>query len=188
MKKILLAAVVAFSSLAASAQIWVGGSLGANFKTPDFDGAETLKEFTISPEVGYTLNDKWDIAVAINTNLASCDGESATSFAIEPYARYTFANMGNVSFFVDGGFSFGTTETLPTGEAVEDEDAEDEATGGQDSFAIGVRPGIKYAVNEKLSFVAKLGWLGYKNVKDVESNFGFNASGAAISFGAYWNF
>jgi hypothetical protein len=178
MKKILLAAVVAFSSLAASAQIWVGGSLGANFTTPDYDDAETLKEFTISPEVGYTLNDKWDIAIAINTNIASLDGESATSFAIEPYARYTFANMGNVSFFVDGGFSFGTTETLVDGKASE----------GQDAFTIGVRPGVKFAVNEKLGLVAKLGWLGYTSVKDSYNAIGINASGAAISFGAYWNF
>lgn len=180
MKKILLAAVVAFSSLAASAQIWVGGSLGANFTTPDFDGAETLSEFTISPEVGYTLSDKWDIAVAINTNLASYDGESATSFAIEPYARYTFANMGNVSFFLDGGFSFGTTEKLDgeTGKATE----------GQDAFTVGIRPGVKFAVNEKLGLVAKLGWIGYENVKDSYSKFGLNVSGAALSFGAYYCF
>lgn len=179
MKKILLAAVVAFSSLAANAQIWVGGSLGANFTTPDYDGAETLKEFTISPEVGYTLNDNWDIALAINTGIQSYDGESATSFSIEPYARYTFANMGKVSFFVDGGFSYGTTEELG---------ADGKATEGVDAFTVGVRPGVKFAVNEKLGLVAKLGYLGYTNVKDSYSAFGFNVSGAALSFGAYWNF
>jgi len=183
MKKILLAAVVAFSSLAASAQIWVGGSLGANFTTPDFDGAETLSEFTISPEVGYTLSDKWDIAVAINTNLASYDGESATSFAIEPYARYTFAKMGNVSFFLDGGFSFGTKEEL-----VATEEGKVVATEGQDAFTVGIRPGVKFAVNEKLGLVAKLGWIGYENVKDSYSKFGLNVSGAALSFGAYYCF
>jgi hypothetical protein len=180
MKKVLLAAIVAFSSLAANAQIWVGGSLGADFTTPDYDGAETFKTFTISPEVGYTLNENWDIAIAVNTGIQSYDGESATSFAIEPYARYTFANMGNVSFFVDGGFSFGTTEELDpmTGKASE----------GQDAFTIGVRPGVKFAVNEKLGLVAKLGWIGYENVKDSYSAFGFNVSGAALSFGAYYNF
>ena len=182
MKKILLAAVVAFSSLAANAQIWVGGSLGANFNTPDYDGAETAKTFVISPEVGYSLSDKWDIAVAINTSLFSCDGVSTTSFTIEPYARYTFAQMDNVSFFVDGGFGFGTTNHgEENGVIVE---MEDNVT----AFNVGVRPGVKFAVNDNFSLVAKLGWLGYTNVKDNYSEFGFNVNGAALSLGAYWTF
>ena len=179
MKKILLAAVVAFSSLAANAQIWVGGSLGAEFSKKDVDGAKTESTFTISPEVGYTLSDKWDIAVAINTTLEDNGYENLTTFSVEPYARFTFAQMDNVSFFVDGGFAFGTKDVM------------NDITGKKDdqtSFKVGVRPGVKFAVNEKLGLVAKLGWLGYETVKDSHDAYGLNVSGAALSFGAYYCF
>ena len=66
MKKILVAAVVAFSSLAANAQIWMGGSLG--FDYTDNDNSKAVTTFTISPEVGYTLDEKWDLGLAINAN------------------------------------------------------------------------------------------------------------------------
>ena len=35
MKKVILAAIIAFTSMAASAQVWMGGSLGLNFTKPD---------------------------------------------------------------------------------------------------------------------------------------------------------
>ena len=69
MKKILVAAVVAFSSLAANAQIWMGGSLG--FDYTDNDNSKAVTTFTISPEVGYTLDEKWDLGLAINANFKS---------------------------------------------------------------------------------------------------------------------
>ena len=188
MKKILLAAVVAFSSLAANAQIWVGGSLGANFKS--VENGPKISQFTISPEVGYTLNDKWDIALAINTDLTSVeDADNTMSFSVEPYARYTFAKVGNVSFFLDGGFSFGTTNAvLSVNEKYELESSYVKAEDNTTTFTVGVRPGVKFAVNENLGLVAKLGWLGYKNVKDFGNEFGLNVSGAALSFGAYYCF
>ncbi len=178
MKKVFLAAVVALASLTANAQIWVGGSLGVDFTTPDFDDAETTTTFTVSPEVGYTLSDKWDIAVAINSTFASCDGESATNFSIEPYARYTFAKADKVSFFVDGGFGFGSAEITSEG-VLED---------SRDEFYIGVRPGLKVALTDKFAVVAKTGWLGYQQVKDVADSFGFNVNGNALQFGLYYAF
>ncbi len=181
MKKVFLAAVVALASLTANAQIWVGGSLGANFNTPDGDDAETLSTYTIAPEVGYKLNDKWDIAVALNFKMFSYDGESENNFSIEPYARFTFAEMDKVSFFVDGGFSFGK-ENFTMNEDGMPEPAEAEA------FTVGVRPGIKFAATDNLSFVAKTGWLGYKNVKDAYSEFGLDVNGNALSFGVYYAF
>ena len=90
MKKILVAAVVAFSSLAANAQIWMGGSLG--FDYTDNDNSKAVTTFTISPEVGYTLDEKWDLGLAINANFKSVeDGDNTNTFSVEPYARYTFA-------------------------------------------------------------------------------------------------
>lgn len=172
MKKILLAAVVAFSSLAANAQIWMGGALG--FDYTDNDGGAAVTTFTVSPEVGYTLDEKWDLAVAINANFKNVeDGENTTAFTVEPYARYTFAKAGIASFFVDGGFNIGT----------DDNSGEDVMTWG-----IGVRPGVKVALAENVCLVTKLGWLGYQDVEDSYSKFGVNANNNALSFGLYWSF
>lgn len=54
MKKILLSFAVAFVSLAASAQVYVGGSVGiASSKT---DGADAVTTYQFLPEVGYNIN------------------------------------------------------------------------------------------------------------------------------------
>lgn len=177
MKKVILAAVVALTSLVGNAQVWMGGSLGLDFTKPE--GGETLTTFTIAPEIGYTLNEKWDLAIAINEQFASYDGETANSISVEPYARYTFAQSGDVTFFVDGGFGVGSTKVDNEGEWL------DEA---QTSWYIGLRPGVKLALNDKVGLVAKLGFLGYQNVEDSYEAFGFNVNNNSLTFGMYWNF
>lgn len=176
MKKVILFAVIALTSMAANAQLWLGGSLGLEFLKPE--GGETITSFTISPEVGYTLSEKWDIAIALNENLVSSDGETANSISVEPYARYTFAKSGIASFFVDGGFSVGSVE-------YSDGNWYDESV---TAFAIGVRPGVKLTISENISFAAKLGFLGYQKVEDSYDAFGFNVNNNALSFGMYWSF
>ena len=176
MKKILVAAVVAFSSLAANAQIWMGGSLG--FDYTDNDNSKAVTTFTISPEVGYTLDEKWDLGLAINANFKCVeDGDNTNTFSVEPYARYTFAKAGIASFFVDGGFYVGSTN-----------DANGVKMDDVMTWGVGVRPGVKVALADNVSLVTKLGWLGYKDVEDTYSKLGFNVNNNALSFGLYWNF
>ncbi len=179
MKKVFLATVVALMSFAASAQVWMGGSIGLDFTKPDFDGAKTLTTFTLAPEVGYTLNDKWDIAIALNESFISYDGDFANSISVEPYARYTFAKSGIASFFVDGGFGVGSTEFDSNGTVLSDSETQ---------FYIGLRPGVKVELSEKVGIVAKLGFLGYQQVEDSYSSFGFNVNNNSLTFGMYWNF
>ena len=177
MKKIIFSAVVAMCSLAANAQIWMGGSLGFGIK--DQDNANSVTKFAISPEVGYTLNENWDVAVAVNTQFTSVeDGDNTNTFSVSPYARYTFAKAGNVSFFLDGGFVIGSTNDNGYGTKMD----------SQMTWSVGVRPGIKVAVADNLAFVSKLGLIGYKDVEDSYSEFGFKADNTALSFGMYWNF
>lgn len=178
MKKVILAAIIALTSMAASAQVWLGGSLGLNFTKPE--GGEVATSFSIAPEVGYTLSDKWDIAIALNESLTITDGASANSISVEPYARYTFAKTGIVSFFVDGGVGIGSA-AVAVGE-------DNEEVGSAFAFSIGFKPGVKFAVSEKITLVAKLGFLGYEQVKDSYSNFGLSVDNNALSLGMYWSF
>ena len=177
MKKIILAAFVAASSLAANAQVWMGGSLG--FDVTDYeDGAKSEMTVQVAPEVGYTLNENWDVAVALNLSMIQnglgVKDANVTEFAVSPYARYTFAKSGIASFFVDGVLSFGSHK--PKG------------VDATTSFGIGLRPGVKVALSEKVCLVSSLGQLGYKSVKDHYNKFGLGVDNTAINFGLYWAF
>lgn len=176
MKKIILSAIVAVCAISANAQIWAGGKLGFNATSGD-SYKETQTEITIAPEVGYTINDNWDVAAALNftlqNNMGGRKDNNYTTFEIEPYARYTFAEAGIAKFFVDGYVGFGSVK--PKG------------VDATTSFKVGVRPGVKVALSDDVCLVSTLGNLGYKSVKDDYNKFGFNLDNA-ITFGIYFNF
>ena len=181
MKKILLTALVAVSALAANAQVWVGGSLG--YQHQDVDGADATKlnTFTIAPEVGYSLSDKVDLALQISFRSEKVGkADASTNFQVNPYVRYTFFQTGAVGFFVDGGFQITTSN----------------ADGAKAEFGIGLRPGIKFAASDKVTFVARMGYLGYvmnrsefngARFTDKAKTYGLGLDNA-ISFGLYYNF
>lgn len=181
MKKILLAVCFALASTAMQAQIWLGGSFGLNIKSTDDVDRTT---FSIAPEVGYKLDDKWDIAIGISEAYTknSNDNERASStnlFSVNPYARYTFASTGKVSFFLDGGFIVGTGDYYTN-----DNKYYDGTTWG-----IGIRPGIKVDLTEHVALVARLGYFGYKHEGGPDvSSFGLGIDNNNISFGAYYAF
>ena len=185
MKKIFIAAFVALTAMAANAQSWIGGSLGINFTTPK--GGETVTSISICPEYGYNFNDKWAIGIALEDEVSFMGGYDVNIATLEPFARYTFAKTGIASFFVDGGIGFGCEYTNYEGEML------DNTAWG---FSIGFKPGVKLAITDKLSLVAKLGFFGYKRFEAAEDyneafsydSFGLSIDGDALSFGLYWNF
>ena len=64
MKKITLFLFMMLAAMAVKAQVYAGGSLGFWYDNGDDGGIETTT-FTISPEIGYNLNSKWAIGVAL---------------------------------------------------------------------------------------------------------------------------
>jgi hypothetical protein len=189
MKKIILTALVAVASLSANAQVWLGGSLGFNYTKQSIKGGSdaSMTTFSIAPEIGYSLNDKWDLALALNESLISVkDGDTMNSFTINPYARYTYYTTGKVGFFLDLGFTVGTTNL-----GSDDEDSFYKTDDNATTWGIGVRPGVKYAASDKVTFVASLGLLGFEQYKldDYKlSSFGLNVDGSALKFGLYYAF
>jgi hypothetical protein len=108
MKKVFLTSVVAMMSFVASAQMWMGGAVGFGIEDPDV--GDKITTVTIAPEVGYTLNEKWDIAAAFNYSYEKQGDIKNTGWAIEPYARYTFAEVGIAKFFIEGAVAYGSEE------------------------------------------------------------------------------
>ena len=198
MKKMILAALVAVASLSANAQVWVGGEVGFSAGKTTNNGTKlgAGADFNLIPEIGYTLNDKFDIAVAIgiahnNGNgkayagtegydvyVGALDDVNRNAFTLNPYVRYKFANAGDFTFFVDGGFSY--TMIHYSGN---DDNA--------NQWGLGFKPGIAYNISDKVSLVAHIGRLDYNFFKqgDIKNNeFNMGVSGNNLTFGAYVSF
>lgn len=170
MKKILMMAAFVMAAVTANAQSWVGGNLGYNYN----DGTEA-HALSISPEVGFNINDKWAFAVNLDYTMNKVkNGLTVHEFTVNPYARYTFAKSGMASFFVDGGIEVGAQKIKD----VDDAEA---------IYGFGFQPGVALQVSKKVCLVTKLGSLGFRHAGDV-NRMGFNVNNEAITFGAYYAF
>lgn len=174
MKKFFAIAILAVASLTANAQAWLGGSVGFNWENGKWDGAKSTTSWTISPELGYNINDDWAIAgkISIFSSQAG-DNDAVTGFKISPYARYTFAKIDDLSFFVDGGIHF-TSYGKDKGS----------------SFGIGIQPGLAYKVADGVTLAAKFGYFGWRTFdKDAgdKNQFGFGVDGNNLEFGVYFD-
>lgn len=94
MKKLFLSLIVAVCSLAASAQVYVGGQVGLWRNTDD-----NHTSFNLAPELGYKLSDQWDLGLSIGFAHEYYKGVKLNGFEVDPYVRYTVAKAGPVSFF-----------------------------------------------------------------------------------------
>ena len=184
MKKFFMTLAAVCVAATMNAQVYVGGGLGLASTSQDGNTNTKLK---LMPEIGYNINDSWAIGVAFgyseyeqkvtNGNLTVSAKDKV--FQINPYARYTFAKFDKVNLFVDGGLTYAHT---------------DNAGAKANSFSLGLKPGIAVNLNDKLSFVAHAGFLGWATSKpDVDgakstNTFGFDLDGSDLSFGFYYNF
>lgn len=179
MKKIMMTLAALAVAATMNAQVYVGGGVG--FSTASNDGNSTTS-FKIIPEIGYNLDENLAVGISFGyaQNETKLNGVKTTNkeFEISPYLRYTFLKLDRVNVFFDGGLTY---------------NHQDNAGTKINSFGIGIKPGVAVNLNEKLSFVAHVGFLGYENDKvkgdDKSANtFGLDLSGNNLSFGVYYNF
>ena len=181
MKKILMTMAAAFVAVTMSAQVYLGGSIGvASVKDSNAD-AETL--FKIVPEVGYNINAAWAVGVSLGYQKGTCDlmsdffdAGTQEIFQINPYVRYTFINSKLINVFVDGGVDFSSYKDAGTG------------------LNFGFKPGVAVNLSDNLSFVAHVGFIGYKSYNpkadglDTRNKVGVDLNGNNLLFGLYYNF
>ena len=63
MKKILMTMVAAVIAVSASAQVYVGGTLGIGVSK--VKGGDEVTTYRVLPEVGYSFNDDWAIGTVL---------------------------------------------------------------------------------------------------------------------------
>jgi len=217
MKKIFMTLAAVAVAATMNAQLYVGGTLGftsTNNKTEcTVNGVTqstelTTTNFDFGPEVGYKLNDKMAVGLALTFGYTSQETaknpdtkDKTTNFAIKPYFRYTFVQFGKVGLFADGqiGIETGkTTREVNTNGATTSTDIK---TSG---FSIAIVPGVSYQASDKISVVAKLGnGLGFWNTKtttptnlggqtvDIDrtaNTFGLNLNSLNLAVSLYYNF
>lgn len=173
MKKMLLIVAVMMVSLAAQAQeMYLGGGISL-WRNTDIDKTS----FSITPDFGYVFNEKWAFGGEVAYAHSSVDnGLSQNSFAIAPYARYSFFENKIVRLFLDMGFGVSTTKVKHA----------DSETG----FEVGVKPGLAIKLDHHFSLVSKIGFAGYRD--DFHGHkgegFGVDLNGEHISLGIEYEF
>ena len=184
MKKILMTLVAVAMATTMNAQTWIGGELG--FSSSHVNGEKnTNKQFFVSPEIGYNLDDNLSVAIKLGYEHSSVLKiedqllENVNAYTINPYVRYAFVKAGNFSAFIDGGIFYTTAHFK-------------DSDNNYNQFGAAVTPGIAYAVSDKVTLVSHLGdglYYNHEWIKDLThaNNFGFNFLNS-ISFGAYYNF
>lgn len=144
MKKLFVSCMIAFMAICSvgAQEVYIGGGFTVGSEDSEF-------VFQISPEVGCHLTDQW----AVGGEIGYTHYDDYNRFQFAPYARYTFYKTGIVGLFVDG------TIGIAAGD-------------GDTGFRLGLRPGLSLKATEHISFVTKVGFLGYSDSYNGTSDFG----------------
>ena len=168
MKKLFLVLALAFAGIfTANAQVWVGGGLDANIY-------KDHTSFSLAPEVGYAINNNWQVALGASYGFYQDKvlGETLTNntLTLEPYVRYVATTIGDkFSLFFDLTGDFGLID----------------ASG----WAATLRPGIAWMATDHWTAAFRFGFAGYDHgYYGADNGFFMNCDLNAPSIRLYYNF
>ena len=165
MKKLVLVLALAFAGImTANAQVWIGGGLGTSVQ-------KGLTTIDLAPEVGYCINDQWQVALGIDYGMATGSGYTANVLYLQPYVRYVGGTIGHkFSLFVDLTGDFSLLDA-PKGD-----------------YAVMLQPGIAWQATEKFTAAFRFAKIGYDH--NIYGTDGFLLQGvlATSRIGIYYNF
>ena len=177
MKKIMMTLVAVAMATTMNAQYYIGGGIGYSHLKVDGEKTNTFK---ILPEVGYNIDDTWTVGAQVGYTYSKNDGVKTTGFTIAPYLRNTFVKWEKVNVFCDLGLEYDYTKT---------------GSVKTNTYGVGLFPGLAVNLNDKLSFVTKVGALSYAHAKAKSGGYSAKADefnigldGSSLSFAVYYNF
>lgn len=146
-------------------RVYVGGEFGISHNTDD-----DITSFRISPNIGYKLNNKFDIGTYIGYRYLQeneDDGIKSYAFSISPYLRYYTKERGRFNVFFDGSVGYSYSDNKYNDSYIN--------LGNKNGIEVGVRPGIFANLFNNISVISRIGFIGYrKNYSLYET--GFDAS------------
>ena len=169
--RLLVIAFLMTISFAASAQVYVGGSIGGSYAKVESTNAKSWA-IDISPEVGYIFNENWAAGVyisygksvqEINSEYLDNKTTNVSLFTINPYAVYAPIKFHNFAVCAEMGASY--TPKL---------------SGANYSFySLYVTPLLTYSVNDHIILKTGLDFAKLSVSGDTNGTFkfGFSAGG-----------
>lgn len=177
MKKLLVLVVAALFAVSASAQLYVGGSLGFSMESVKNDNGDklgTVTAFSLFPEIGYSLNEKIDVGMSFGFGMVSSkpegmDAIKSNAWEVAPYLRYSLVEFGKFKVMAKASlYAEGYKDDLIT---------QKEAT----AFGLRVIPVLGYGLSDNFVLLANLNCFGLgvrsEKIKAGDSSFGFGLSG-----------
>ena len=171
MKKLFLVLAFAFAGIfTANAQVWLGGGLGAQIE-------KNYTSISVSPEVGYAINDNWQIALGASYNFEKIkpltpdlNFQTKNFLSLEPYVRYVATTIGDkFSLFFDLTGDFGLID--------------------RSGWAATLRPGIAWMATEHWTAAFRFGFAGYDHgYYGANNGFFLNCDLASPQIRLYYNF
>jgi hypothetical protein len=172
MKKLVLVLAIVFAGvMSANAQVWIGGALGAQVE-------KNHTGFDFAPEIGYAINNQWQLALGIDYGFDQTKMEiagvehktTASNLYLQPYVRYVGGTIGHkFSLFAD---LCGDIALLDA----------------QGAYAVTIQPGIAWQATDKFTAAFRFAKIGYDH--NIYGTDGFLLQGAlaATRIGIYYNF
>ena len=171
MKRILFLCMTVLVAVAVNAQCYLGGTFGISASRVSVDGdSDSGVELAIVPEFGYQINKTFTVGAMLGISYASA-GADVTTLSIAPFGRATFARVKIVDFFADLQIAY--NHSWLNGYSA-------------DGFGIGICPGLKVKVSDKVDLLARTTLLQYSYMDDVNA-IGFSIGGG-FNFGVAYNF
>ena len=166
--RLLVIAFLMTISFAASAQVYVGGSIGGSYAKVESTNAKSWA-IDISPEVGYIFNENWAAGVyisygksvqEINSEYLDNKTTNVSLFTINPYAVYAPIKFHNFAVCAEMGASY--TPQL---------------SGANYSFySLYVTPLLTYSVNDHIILKTGLDFAKLSVSGDTNGTFKFGVS------------
>ena len=170
MKGFCFCILTCLATISVKAQNYVSGMI---FFQTELENSVT--KFTLAPEYGHYLNDKMTVGTTLKYQYDK-GADFQHVFIIEPYFRKYFLKNSKLGIFCDG--IVGLTISKPVNGST--------AAG----IKFGVSPGFDVALTDNISFISKIGFIGYNQTGGSGSNkyirMSFDAT--SLTFGLRYSF